>query len=143
MAAFPGTPKAAEGRKKAFLDILAITEKGLGKRTPVDEFPLHHRGGVGVKVAEVTAKTGPISSAIPIDQTIQQIVITSKKAQVIKLPLKNIKRLHRASQGVILMRFNQPNDSVAAITTITSAESERANPTPEPTPLELASSAKT
>ena len=124
MLAFPKNPLPAEGRKKAFLDILVVTEKGLGKRTPVTEFPLHRRGGVGVKVAEVTGKTGEITAAIPVDQTVEQIVITSKKAQVIKLPLRNVKRLHRASQGVILMRFNQKNDSVAAVTTITSAESE-------------------
>lgn len=124
MAAFPANPLPAEGRKKAFLDILVVTEKGLGKRTPVTEFPLHRRGGVGVKVAEVTGKTGEITAAIPVDQTIEQVVITSKKAQVIKLPLKNIKRLHRASQGVILMRFNHPNDQIAAVTTITSAQTE-------------------
>lgn len=124
MVAFPGTPQAAAGRKKAFLHLLAVTEKGLGKRTSVDEFPVHKRGGVGVKVAELTGKTGPVAAAIPVDHTIKQVVITSKKAQVIKLPLKNIKRLHRASQGVILMRFNQKDDSVAAVTTITSTDTE-------------------
>ncbi|MBI4035170.1 MAG: DNA gyrase subunit A, partial [Candidatus Chisholmbacteria bacterium] len=122
MAAFPETPPPTSGRKKVFLDILVVTQKGLGKRTSVSEFPVHKRAGSGVKVAEVTGKTGPVSAAIPVDQRIQQVVITSKKAQVIKLPLKNIKRLHRASQGVILMRFTHPDDIVAAVTTISTEQ---------------------
>ena len=74
------------------------------------------KAGVGVKAAKVTQKTGKISAAMLIDQEIKQIVITSRKAQVIKLPLKNIRRCGRDTQGVILMRFTKEGDSVAAVT---------------------------
>jgi len=51
-----------------------------------------------------------------VNQNIRQILLTSKRAQVIKLPLRNIPRLGRDTQGVILMRFSKPGDTVAAIT---------------------------
>ena len=77
---------------------------------------MQKRGGVGVKAAKIWEKTGSIVSAQVIDETYDQVIITSKKAQVIRLPLKNIKRLGRNTQGVILMRFNDKADSVAAVT---------------------------
>ncbi len=103
-------------RRKYFQDLLVVMERGLGKRTPVKQFPLQRRAGVGVKVAKVTKKTGKIVSALLVHQEIKQILITSRKAQVIKLPLKNIRQCGRDTQGVILMRFTKENDSVAAVT---------------------------
>jgi DNA gyrase subunit A len=114
---FPEKPgKLKDKRRRQFRDLLAVMEKGLGKRTPTSDFPLQKRAGMGVKVAHITPKTGKITAALLVNQNISQIVITSKKAQVIKLPLKNIPRLGRATQGVILMRFAKENDSVAAVT---------------------------
>jgi DNA gyrase subunit A len=89
--------------------------KGLGKRTKIDEFPIQKRGGKGVKVAQLTPKTGKIVSAQMVTEEIETAILTSKKAQVIKLPMKNIKRIGRATQGVILMRFAKAGDSVAAV----------------------------
>ena len=103
-------------RKKVYRDILVVTENGLGKRTPVSNFPLQKRGGSGVKIAQISDKTGKLSSALMVTQDIDQVIITSRSGQVIKLPLKNIPKLGRATQGVILMRFGKPkNDSVAAV----------------------------
>jgi DNA gyrase subunit A len=114
---FPEKPgKLKDKRRRQFRDLLAVMEKGLGKRTPISDFPLQKRAGMGVKVAHITPKTGKITAALLVNQNISQIVITSKRAQVIKLPLKNIPRLGRATQGVILMRFAKENDSVAAVT---------------------------
>ena len=104
----------ADKRKKFFRDILTIAEKGLGKRTPVHLFPVQKRAGKGVKAAVVTDKTGSLKTAIMVTQNIDQVVITSRMGQVIKLPLKNIPQLGRATQGVILMRFADKADSVAA-----------------------------
>ena len=67
-------------------------------------------------MAEVTPKTGKVIAARMVNQKIKELIITSKLAQVIKLPLKNIPRLGRPTQGVILMRFSKPDDSIAAIT---------------------------
>ncbi len=113
----PSTKEAPkDGRRKAFEDVLIVTEKGLGKRTGVKEWPLQKRGGQGVKAASLTDKTGKLVSCMAVDETIEQVVLTSKSAQIIKLPLKNIPTLGRDTQGVILMRFSEKNDAVAAVT---------------------------
>jgi len=101
-------------RKKFFRDILTVSQHGLGKRTPIHLFPLQKRSGKGVRAAAVNEKTGNLATAKMVTQNIDQIVITSKDGQVIKLPIKNIPQLGRATQGVILMRFSGKSDSVAA-----------------------------
>lgn len=117
MEVFPSTKQApSDKRRKSFEDVLIITANGLGKRTSVKNWPLQKRGGQGVKAAAITDKTGKIVSCIGVDETIDQIVLTSKSAQIIKLPLKNIPQLGRDTQGVILMRFSAKSDSVAAVT---------------------------
>ena len=103
-------------KERAQNDFLAIMEKGIGKKTPFSGFPKQHRGGQGVKVAEITKKTGKVASAQMIPTDCQNLVLTSNKGQVVKLPIASVPRLSRATQGVILMRFSDPNDSVAAAT---------------------------
>lgn len=100
---------------KSDIEILIVTKMGLGKRTLVAEWPLQNRGGQGVKAAEVTAKTGKIVSCMAVGNHIGQIIITSKSAQVIRTDLKSVPKLGRATQGVILMRFSEKNDNVAAV----------------------------
>ncbi|KKS16217.1 MAG: gyrase subunit A protein [Candidatus Woesebacteria bacterium GW2011_GWA1_41_7] len=115
MEVFPSKEQIpSDKRKKYFRDILTFAEKGLGKRTQIHHFPVQKRAGKGVKAAVVTDKTGFLKTAIMVTQVIDQVVITSKMGQVIKLPLKNIPQLGRATQGVILMRFANKGDSVAA-----------------------------
>lgn len=101
-----------------FRDILVVTEKGLGKRTPVHLFPTQKRSGSGVKICSITTRTGPINSALLITPEFEQIVITSRAGQVIKLPIKNVPQLSRVAQGVILMRFGKDGDCVAAVAPI-------------------------
>lgn len=115
----------SDRRKKFFRDILVVTERGLGKRTPVTGFPLQKRGGSGVKIAQLGDKTGEIATALMVTENIEQIIITSKAGQVIRLPLRNIPQLGRATQGVILMRVNKTtNDRVAAVATLDREEVE-------------------
>ena len=111
--------KIKDRRRRFFRDVLVIMENGLGKRTGIKAHPVQKRGGIGVKVANVTKKTGKIVESLLVDQNISQVVITNKRGQVIKLPLKNIPRLGRDTQGVILMRFSKLQDSVAAVTCLT------------------------
>lgn len=119
MEVFPSKEEIpADKRKKYFRDILTIAEKGLGKRTPVHLFPVQKRAGKGVKAAVTTPKTGQLKTAVMVTQNMEQVVITSRMGQVIKLPLKNIPELGRATQGVILMRFADKDDSVAAAATL-------------------------
>ncbi len=116
MEVFPAKEvKPTDKRKKFFRDILTISERGLGKRTPTHLFPEQRRAGKGVKASVVSDKTGKLAAATMVTNETDQIVITSKNGQVIKLPNKNIPQLGRATQGVILMRFTNKSDSVAAV----------------------------
>ena len=115
MEVFAGKPpKISDKRRKVFRDILTISQRGLGKRTPAHLFPIQRRSGKGVKAAVVNERTGNLAAAIMVNEKMEQVVITSKSGQVIKLPVKNIPQLGRATQGVILMRFAAKSDSVAA-----------------------------
>jgi DNA gyrase subunit A len=111
-------------RTKVFRDLLMVTENGMGKRTPLKEYPVQNRSGQGLKVSETTEKTGKVSGALIVDQNSEMLLITTSQGQAIKLPIKNIPQLGRATQGVILMRFAKDGDSVAAIATISEPASE-------------------
>lgn len=111
-------------RTKVFRDLLMVTEHGMGKRTPLKEYPVQNRSGQGLKVSETTEKTGKVSGALIVDQNSEMLLITTSQGQAIKLPIKNIPQLGRATQGVILMRFAKDGDSVAAIATISEPNSE-------------------
>jgi DNA gyrase subunit A len=99
-------------------EVLTIMEKGLGKKTGVDQFHVQGRGGQGVKVAEVTEKTGKVVTSQIIPAGSEEIIITSEKGQIVKLEINSIPRLSRATQGVILMRFSDKSDRVASATCI-------------------------
>lgn len=110
--------KPADGRRKFFRDFLIVTEKGIGKRTPTQEYPVQKRGGQGVKVANLSPKTGNVACGMIVTQQDISVVLTTSKANVIKLPIKNIPQLKRPTQGVILIRLHKADDTVAAITNI-------------------------
>lgn len=112
----------SDKRRKVFRDILTLSEKGIGKRTATNLFPVQKRAGKGVRVATLSDKTGKLVASILVDERIEQIVVTSSHGQVIKLPVKNIPQMGRATQGVILMRFAKKNDRVAAVTALEKAE---------------------
>lgn len=119
MEVFPETQKEpTDKRVKHFRDILTISEKGIGKRTPIELFPVQKRAGKGVKIATLSDKTGTLAAEVKVTQAHEQLVITSTNGQIIKLPLKNIPRMGRATQGVILMRFARSSDTVAAATAL-------------------------
>ncbi len=94
--------------------LLVISEQGFGKRTKVTNFPSHKRGGVGIKAAIVTAKTGPIISVQTIDPTMTDAILVSRNGQTIRISLKDIKLLGRTTQGITIMRLGD-NDAVSSI----------------------------
>lgn len=95
-------------------ELLVISEKGFGKRTTAGNFPSHKRGGVGIKAAVVTAKTGPIISVQTLDPEMVDAIMISKNGQTIRLSLKGIKLLGRTTQGVTIMRMNG-DDKIVSI----------------------------
>ncbi len=96
--------------------LLVITERGLGKRTVLSQYPSQKRTGMGVKVSDITAKTGPVASARLVEADHKDVVITTREGITIKLPMtkKSIPILTRPTQGVILMRL-KGDDYVAAV----------------------------
>jgi DNA gyrase subunit A len=103
--------------KKA--DFLTLMEKGIGKKTAIKDFPKQKRGGQGVKVADIKDRTGKVvvSQIVPTDT--DSVILTSMKGQVVKLPINSVPRLGRATSGVILMRFADKSDTIAAATCLT------------------------
>jgi len=98
-------------------EILIVTEQGYGKATPAKEYKVQKRSGSGIKTAKVTAKTGAIVRGIVItaeEHKEGELVIMSKKGQVIKLPLKDVPTLGRDTQGVRVMKM-RAGDSIASV----------------------------
>jgi len=95
-------------------ELLVISEKGFGKRTTAGNFPSHKRGGVGIKAAVVTAKTGPIISVQTLDPDMVDAIMISKNGQTIRTALKGIKLLGRTTQGVTIMRLGE-SDKIVSI----------------------------
>ncbi len=98
--------------------LFSVMENGLGKKTAATEFRGQSRGGMGVKVANVTEKTGKVATSQVLPPNCKSIIITSRKGQVVQLDVNSIPKLSRATQGVILMRFSKANDRVASSTCI-------------------------
>ena len=105
-------------KKDEKADLLTIMENGLGKKTPVGQFRGQSRGGQGVKVAKVTPKTGKVAFAQVIPPNCKNIIITSKRGQVVKLELSSVPRHSRNTQGVKLMRFSNSTDRVTSATCV-------------------------
>lgn len=104
--------------KGTFRHLMVVTENGVGKRTDVYLYPSQKRGGIGIKVANLSSKSGKIAAAQVVSEVDDQVVLVSKKAVTIKLPLKNIPTLSRNTKGVILMRFKSTDDKINAMTII-------------------------
>jgi DNA gyrase subunit A len=94
--------------------LIAVSANGYGKATLVANFPAHKRGGVGIKVAAVTGKTGPIVAVHTLDPRAKEIIMISTRGQAIRVAVKDIPTLGRATQGVRIMRMAD-GDGVASI----------------------------
>ncbi len=94
--------------------LIAVSANGYGKATLVSNFPAHKRGGVGIKVAAVTAKTGPIVAVQTLDPAAKEVIMMSTKGQAIRVAISEIPTLGRATQGVRIMKLAD-SDTVASI----------------------------
>ncbi len=94
--------------------LLVISENGYGKSTKVSNFPLHKRGGVGIKAAIVSTKTGPIVTVNTLDPNATEALFISNEGQTIRVALKDIPTLGRTTQGVRIMRMSE-GDKVASL----------------------------
>lgn len=94
--------------------LLVMSENGYGKLTKVANFPTHKRGGVGIKAAVVTAKTGKLVTVNSLDPEASEVLMISMQGQTIRISLKDIPLLGRTTQGVRVMRLKD-GDTVASI----------------------------
>jgi DNA gyrase subunit A len=96
--------------------VLVISERGFGKRTPVNEYRYTNRGGKGVKTINVTEKTGTLVAILDVLEK-EDIMITCKSGVTIRMSVAGISEQGRATQGVKLIRLDD-GDAIAAITNL-------------------------
>ena len=94
--------------------VLSITERGFGKRTPVEEYRITARGGLGIRNYMVTEKTGPIVGIKVVDGT-EDLLLVTEAGILIRTAVENIRVAGRATQGVIVMRFKEEGDHVISM----------------------------
>ena len=104
-----GAGRAAEGRT-----VLSITENGYGKRTPVEEYRITNRGGLGIKNYMVTEKTGPVVGIKVVDGS-EDLLLVTQAGILIRTHVDTIRTAGRATQGVIVMRFKEEGDRVISL----------------------------
>jgi DNA gyrase subunit A len=102
--------------------VLVVSEKGFGKRTPIDEYRITNRGGKGVKTISVTEKTGKLVGILDPTES-EDLMITCKSGVTIRMSVAGISEQGRATQGVKLIRLDE-NDEIAAITKLDKLEEE-------------------
>ncbi len=109
-------------KEDATRTILVVSEKGYGKRTPIDEYRITNRGGKGVKTINVTDKTGSLVGILYVTEK-EDLIITCKSGVTIRTGIQDIREAGRATQGVKLIRIDE-GDEIAAISQIEEAEDE-------------------
>ena len=104
-----GAARAPQGRA-----VLTITEHGYGKRTPVEDYRITNRGGIGIKNYAVTAKTGRVVGIKVVDGT-EDLLLVTQAGTLIRTDVASIRLAGRATQGVIVMRLKEEGDRVIAM----------------------------
>jgi DNA gyrase subunit A len=120
------------------IDILVVTDLGYGKRTPISEFRVQHRGGYGVKLIQLTEKNGVVAAIRHVEEDDEVLVVT-EGGMLIRMNAAEIRRIGRATQGVRIIRLKE-GDRVVSVARaeasededIDIADDEGVEPTPDP-----------
>ena len=104
-----GAARAVEGKF-----VLSVTERGFGKQTPVEEYRITNRGGIGIKNYMVTDKTGGVIG-MQIVGGHEDMLLVTESGVMIRTAVDNVRTAGRATQGVIVMRFKEEGDRVIAM----------------------------
>ena len=112
-----GAARATAGRC-----VLSITENGYGKRTPVEEYRITNRGGLGIRNYMVTEKTGKVVGIKVVDGN-EDLLLVTQSGTLIRTHVDNIRIAGRSTQGVIVMRFKEEGDQVISMA-LTDRENE-------------------
>ena len=124
MTVAPGVRVLGMEIAKPNTELFVITEKGFGKRTPIEEYPTHHRGGQGVFTITMTEKKG-LLSAMKIVRATDELMIISEDGVVVRTPVVGISQLGRSTQGVCVMKAGD-GDKVTAVAISTSGKKRKA-----------------
>ena len=103
-------------------ELLVLTDLGYGKRTPVSEYPSHHRGGQGVNTITMTSKKGQLAAMKIVDEH-DEIMIITEEGVVVRTPVSGVSQLGRSTQGVHVMNVSG-KDKISAVATSTMDEKE-------------------
>jgi DNA gyrase subunit A len=115
-------------------DLLVVTRNGFGKRTRIDQYPSKGRGGLGVKTVQLTEARGELAGALVV-QDGYQVMLMSTGGTVIKVPVEDVKRLGRSTQGVIVMRTREGEEVSTLAPVIEQAtDDDETAVEPEPAP---------
>ena len=104
-------------------EILSVSEKGIGKRTEVNEYRITKRGGKGVIAMKLTPKTGKLVGVVNVDENMDLMVLTSS-GKMIRVDMQGIRKAGRATSGVIIVNVN--DDKVVSIARCPKEEKEEA-----------------
>ncbi len=104
------------------VDMLVVTDQGFGKRTRAADYPVKGRGGLGVKTVQLTEARGQLAGAVAVREG-EQLMLISTGGTMIKMPVSDIKRLGRSTQGVIVMRL-RGDERVSSIARVAEGEAE-------------------
>ncbi|HEX5246546.1 MAG TPA: DNA gyrase subunit A [Gaiellaceae bacterium] len=117
-------------------DLLVVTENGYGKRTRVGDYPIKGRGGMGVKTIQLTEAKGTLAGARVVRDG-YQVMLISTGGTVIRMPVEDVKRLGRATQGVIVMRL-RGDERVSSLAPVVESDEQSTDAGDEPaeTPLD-------
>src|SRR5712691_355577 len=110
-------------------DLLVVTENGYGKRTRIADYPVKGRGGIGVKTVQLSEAKGTLAGARVVRDG-YQVMLISTGGTVIRMPVEDVKRLGRSTQGVIVMRL-RGDERVSALAPVVDSDDE-AGPEGEP-----------
>lgn len=103
-------------------ELFVITERGYGKRTSVEDYPIHHRGGQGVFTITMTAKKG-LLAAMKIVEENDELMIITEEGVVVRTPVEGVSQLGRSTQGVHIMNVaDKDKVTVVAVTEGTSSK---------------------
>ena len=114
--------------------VLVVTEKGYGKKTPIDEYRLTHRGSKGVKALNVTGKNGMMVTLKAVTGN-EDLVIITDSGIIMRMSMDQISTLSRATQGVRLIKLKD-EQKVATVSTIIKEEDDESLTEPGESPIE-------
>src|SRR5919202_1040313 len=111
-------------------DLLVVTENGYGKRTRIADYPVKHRGGMGVKTVQLTEERGQLAGARVVRDG-YQVMLISTAGTVIRIPMDDVRRMGRATQGGIVMRLRGDDQRVSALAPVVDEDKDDSEE-PEP-----------